>query len=376
VSANTKEGSGTSGARILVYGAGPLGSLFAARLQEGGNDVSILARRQRLTDLREHGIVLHDVNTDQQTVTWVNVVEALAAGDAYDLILVIMRKNHALDILPILAANRHTPNVLFLMNNAAGPGELVDALGVERVLIGFPRSAGYFEGHIVHCLAGREEDEAAIPFGEVDGAITDRTKKVARILETAIGYKAEIRTDMDDWLKTHVALLMPSLCPALYAAGIDNYRLARTRDGLVLAIRAIREGFQMLRALGIPITPANMKIFEWIPEPILIVLLRRLITLDAMEVALVGHANVARDEIQHLTDEFLALTRNTSVPTPAIDKLYPYLDPNTPLMPEGSRQIPLKWGGLLVGLCVLTVVLMGLIFIVKIIRLSRTGSLW
>ncbi|MCK4693428.1 MAG: hypothetical protein KAT23_07340, partial [Anaerolineales bacterium] len=145
MSAYSKEGSGTSGAKILVYGAGPLGSLFAARLQEGGNDVSILARGQRLTDLREHGIVLHDVDTDQQTVTRVNVVETLAAEDAYDLVLVIMRKNHALDILPILAANRHTPNVLFLMNNAAGPGELVDALGVERVLIGFPRSAGYFE---------------------------------------------------------------------------------------------------------------------------------------------------------------------------------------------------------------------------------------
>jgi len=179
---------------------------------------------------------------------------------------------------------------------------------------------------------------------------------------------------MDDWLKTHVALLMPSLCPALYAAGTDNYRLARTRDGLVLTIRAIREGFQMLRALGVTITPANMKIVEWIPEPILIILLRRLITVDAMKVALVGHANAARDEMQHLTDEFLALTGITSVPTPAIDELYPYLDPNTPLMPEGSRQIPLKWGGMLVGLCGLTVGLMGLIFIVKTIGLSRTGS--
>ena len=49
--------------------------------------------------------------------------------DAYDLVLVIMRKNHALQILPVLAANRHTPNVLFLMNNAAGPSALVDALG-------------------------------------------------------------------------------------------------------------------------------------------------------------------------------------------------------------------------------------------------------
>ena len=367
MNAHIKGGSGTSGAKILVYGAGPLGSLFAARLQEGGNDVSILARGQRLTDLREHGIVLHDVNADRQTVTRVNVVDALAAEDAYDLVLVIMRKNHALDILPVLAASQHTLNVLFLMNNAAGPGELVDALGAERVLIGFPRSAGYFEGHIVHCLAGKEEDKVAIPFGEIDGAITDRTKRVARILATATGYKAEIRTDMDDWLKTHVALLMPSLCPALYAAGTDNYRLARTRDGLVLTIRAIHEGFQVLRALGVVITPANMKIVEWIPEPILVVLLRRLITLDAMKVALVGHANAARDEMQHLADEFLALTRNTSIPTPAIDQLYPYLDPNTPLMPEGSRQIPLKWGGLLVGLCGFAVVLMGLIFIMEII---------
>ena len=132
----------------------------------------------------------------------------------------------------------------------------------------------------------------------------------------------------------------------------------------------------MLRALGVTITPTNLKIVEWIPEPILVVLLRRLITLDAMKVALVGHANAARDEMQHLTDEFLTLTRNTSIPTPAIDQLYPFLDPNTPLMPKGSSQIPLKWGGLLVGLGIFAVVLMGLIYIVKAIGLIMTESLW
>jgi ketopantoate reductase len=127
--------------KVLVYGAGPLGSLFAARLQQGGHDVSILARGQRLAELREHGIVLQDVQTKERSVTLVNVVEALAPDAAYDLVLVIMRKNHALQILPVLAANGHTPNVLFLMNNAAGPGELTEALGRARVLIGFPARA-------------------------------------------------------------------------------------------------------------------------------------------------------------------------------------------------------------------------------------------
>jgi ketopantoate reductase len=330
-------------AKILVYGTGPLGSLFATRLQEGGNDVSILARGQRLADLREHGIVLAEVKTKQRAVTRVNVVEELAPDDAYDLVLVIMRKNHALQILPVLAANEHTPNVLFLMNNAAGPGELVEALGRERVLVGFPNAAGYREGHVVHCLAGTEEDPALVPFGE-----------------------------MDAWLKYHVALLMPSLAPALYAAGTDNYRLARTRDLVVLTIRAIREGFRVLRALGLPVTPSKYRIFEWLPEPILVLVLQRLLANEMMEVALVRHANAARDEVKHLADEFLALARATPVPTPTIDRLYPHLDPDTPLVPEGSAEISLKWGGVLVGAGVLAAVLVRGVLLVR--RLCRKDN--
>jgi len=351
--------------KILVYGAGPLGSLFAARLQEGGNDVSLLARGQRLADLREYGIVLVDTQTGQETITRVDVVEQLTPDDAYDLVLVIMRKNNALDILPILAANEHTPSVLFLMNNAAGPGELVDALGRERVLIGFPNSAGYREGHVVHCITGTEDDKAFIPFGEVDGSITARTREVARVLESAPGFGAEIRTDMDTWLKYHVALLMPSLAPALYAAGTDNYRLARTRDAVVLTVRAIREGFRVLRALGLPVTPSKFKIVERLPEPLLVFLLQRLLANELMEVAMVKHANAARDEVKHLADEFLALARTTDVPTPTIDRLYPHLDPDTPTIPEGSAEIPMDWRGVWVGLGALAGVLAGTIIVVK-----------
>ena len=357
--------------RILVYGAGPLGSLFAARLQQGGHDVSILARGQRLADLRQHGIVLRDVMTGQQTVTRTKVVDGLAPGDAYGLVLVIMRKNHALDILPTLAANEHTPNVLFLMNNAAGPGELVEALGRERVLIGFPNSAGYREGHVVHCLTGTEDHEAMIPFGEVDGRITERTGDVARVLESAPGFGAEIRTDMDVWLKYHVALLMPSLAPALYMAGTDNYRMARTRDAVVLAVRAGREGFRVLRALDLPVTPPKFALLQWLPEPLLVFMVQRLMADVKMETAMAKHANAARDEMKHLADEFLALARSTAVPTPTIDRLYPHLDPEAPLMPEGSAEIPLDWRGVWIGLGALAWLLMALVVVVRLLRGKR-----
>jgi len=301
---------------ILVYGAGPLGSLFAARLQEGGNDVSILARGQRLADIREHGIVLQDVQTEQRTVTRVNVVEALAPDDAYDLVLVIMRKNNALQILPTLAANRGTPNVLFLMNNGVGPGQLVDALGVERVLIGFPGAAGYRQGHVVHHLNGTEENPAVALLGEVDGTITPRTQQVASVFDSAPGLQAEVRADVDTWLRYHVALLMPALGPAMYMCGTDNYRLARTRDGIVLALRGIQEGLRVLRSLGLPVTPKKYAGLLWVPEPILVRFLQRILANPLMEVAMVRHAEAARDEVQYHVDEFIALARNTPVSMP------------------------------------------------------------
>jgi 2-dehydropantoate 2-reductase len=251
------------------------------------------------------------------------------------------------------------------MNNAAGPGALVEALGQERVLIGFPSSAGYFEGHTVHCLTGTEDDKAYVPFGEVDGRITERTRAVARILESAPGFGATIRTDMDAWLKYHVALLFPTMAPALYAAGVDNYRLARTRDLVVLYIRAMREAFRVLRSLGLPVTPSKFKVVEWLPEPVLVLVVQRLLANPLMETALVKHAEAARSEVEHLIDEFMTLARTTPVPTPTIDHLLQYYGPDAPPVPDGSAEISLRWGGLVAGVGALAMLVTGGVLLAK-----------
>lgn len=353
--------------KILVYGAGPLGSLFAARLHVGGHDVSILARGQRLADLREYGIVLEDVHTKRRTVTRVDAVAELAPADEYDLVLVIMRKNNALGILPILAANGRTPNILFLMNNAAGPAALINALGSDRVLMGFPMAAGYIEGHVVHCLAATANNQVAIPLGEADGRIRTRTRQVAAALERMPGYRVELQPNMDAWLKTHVALISP-IANALYLAGGDHRRLARTRDGIALFIRAVREGIQVLRALDIPVIPAKLRVFAWIPEPLLVLWLRGLFASEQAEVTMARHANAARDEMQQLADEFRALAAQTFISTPALDRLRNYIDPQTPPLPEGSAEMPLDWRGVGVGCAVLAGLLAVLLVILGVRR--------
>jgi len=59
------------------------------------------------------------------------------------------------------------------------------------------------------------------------------------------------------------------------------------------------------------------------------------------------------------------------VPTPTIDRLYPHLEPDTPLMPDGSAEIPLDWRGVWIGLGALVGVLAGLILVLKMLRGKR-----
>jgi 2-dehydropantoate 2-reductase len=329
--------------KILVFGAGPLGSLFAVRLLAAGHDVSLLARGQRLRDLQTHGVILEDSVTGQREVTAVPTVASLEPDDQYDLILVVMRKNQALDILPTLAANKATPTILFMMNNAAGQDELVKALGKERVLIGFPLPGGHRDGHVIRIVPTGKADQWALPIGEVDGRITGRTHQIAEVLRSMPGYSVDIRTDMDAWLKCHVGLVAPALSAAIYAANIDPQRLARTPDALILAVRGLKEAMAALRRAGVPLTPKAFYLIEWLPEPLLVWLIGQLVARPELEASLKGHPLAARDEMVHLTNEFLALVKAAGAKTPVLDQLYPYFDPQTPPLPDGRNQIPMNW---------------------------------
>jgi len=354
----TKEGV----MKILIYGAGVLGSLYAARLHAAGHSVTVLARGQRLVDLRAHGITLEDLGTGQRTTTHVDVVEQLAPEDVYDVIIVLMRRNQVDAILPALAANQHTPTVLFMTNNASGAAAYVAALGAERVLLGFPGAGGVRAGAVVRVyVAPRGTQPTTI--GELDGTITPRLQHIAGMFADA-GFPIAMSRTMDAWLKTHVAVVSP-IANALYLAGGDNYRLSRTRDGLVLLIRAVLEGFRVLRAHGIPITPPKYRALARLPEPLLVALLQRGFATERAPVALAGHANAARDEMQCLADELHALARATSIPTPAIDSLATYLDPAVPPLADGSAALPLEWQGVGEGVGAITGAIFGT-------RLSQT----
>ena len=306
---------------ILVFGAGVLGSLYAARLKEAGHNVTVLARGQRLADIQRYGLVLEDALTGRQTTTPVRVVAEVSPDEAYDLVLVLVRKNQLSNALPALK-QISSPTLLFMLNNAEGPALLIRELDPLRVLLGFPGAGGTLENHLVRYVLIPQQRTT---LGELSGQLTARTATLVRLFERA-GFPAESSRAMDDWLKTH-AVFVTAISGAFYQAGANLRRLAESPSGVPLLVRAVREGFRVLRARGVQVVPFKLRIlFNWLPAAVPVAYWRRYFRSPLGEYAFARHSRAAGDELKQLADEVRQLKAGCTVSTPALDELYSAID--------------------------------------------------
>ena len=77
--------------RVLVIGAGVLGSLYAGRLAAAGNEVALLARGSRLAELQEEPLRLVNDADGTCSLARLAVIPRLEQTDAYDMGLVMVR---------------------------------------------------------------------------------------------------------------------------------------------------------------------------------------------------------------------------------------------------------------------------------------------
>lgn len=165
--------------KILIYGAGVLGSLYGARLREAGHDVALLARGNRLLALRSNGVILHDLVAERRTVTRLDIVNRLRPDDEYDVAIVSVRLDHIRDALPELSVARHIRSVLFMHNHAGGSDNLIAAVGRERIFLGFPGASGFLDGDIVKYSLIPQQPTT---LGEAEGRPTVHLREIAGAL--------------------------------------------------------------------------------------------------------------------------------------------------------------------------------------------------
>lgn len=290
--------------RLLIFGAGVLGSFYAVKLLACGHDVTVLARGRRASQLRADGLVVQEHGRIRRHAR-VSVIETLDPEASCDYVLVLVRNDQIDSVLPSLAASKATPNVVFMFNNVVGPERLTEALGRERVLLGFPGAAGERSADasvVATVLPARMQ---MTTFGELDGRLTPRLRRLAAALKEA-GFPTALSRNMDAWLKTHVAVVSP-IADAFYAEGDDMKALGYSKPRVIAMLHTIRQAFAALRAQGIPVTPAKLRGLEFLPDWLLVRACQWALRTSYAELVVARHATVAREEMAALSGQLRVL---------------------------------------------------------------------
>lgn len=304
--------------RILVYGAGVLGCELAHVLtQNKKNVVTLLARGEWKEMIDQKGLVIRHWVQHKTTIDRVQTVDALAPDDFYDLIFVVMQAGQLPEVLPILKENRS--QYFVFVGNDPHAKEILQYLQrpADKVAFGFQNSAGRRERDrviSVHTGVGMTVGGATTP---LSGAFRIRLKTAF----DGVKYKLTFYGDMDEWLKCHIAFILP-VCYVCYACNGDLTRATRQQRGAILD--AAYEACLMLKDAGIPVNDKdNTDMFRQGSsgrrqmEAMVFVMaktpLGRLCASD--------HAMHAVPEMQYLDEAFEALRRQTGTAMPMWENL-------------------------------------------------------
>jgi 2-dehydropantoate 2-reductase len=276
--------------KMLIVGAGVIGTVYGAHIAAAGNKVSVLSHPPRTDEVAAGGVRARDVLDGSHVDAEADVVPD-AAGD-YDVALVAVRRDQLASACTGLAGLAGKPAVVFFGNNPAGrPAIPADVPG--DVYLGFPGIGGV--------MTGATAEYARI--GQQPTALPAASDPRLAALDTTLsgrGFAIQRVTDMDGWLAYHAAFVA-CVAAALYRCGTNPGRLAADRATLTLMCRAITGAFAGLRADGVAGLPRNLAVLHTpLLRPVAVRYWARTMRSPMGELYFAGHCRHAEAEMRAL----------------------------------------------------------------------------
>ena len=259
--------------RILIYGAGVIGSLYAALFAEAGYDTNIYARGKRLEALRNNGL---QYKKNQEVIkAEVRILGELPNDEIYDFVLLTVRENQMYEALTELKNNKSN-TIVTMINSLDSYNKWEDIVGKGRILPAFPGAGGSINDDGILDAALTPRLIQPTTFAEISGNKSERTKQFSEILRHAhIPYQKV--TDMHLWQICHLAMVVP-IADAYYESD-DPEKVEKEW---------------------------KMNIFRFLPSPFLAIMLVVAFGSSFGDKFMCQHAMKAPDEMRELHKQFYA----------------------------------------------------------------------
>jgi len=238
--------------RVLVIGAGIIGSIYGWALAEGGHHVVHLVRPGRAATLRAGlAIDLYDRRKGRERnfrgLYRLNAEETLSPADKFELVIVPV-KHYALartleEIVPLGALG--AAEFLLLTQNWRGTGEIDAILPHARYIYGDAKAGGAFSaGTLVAALK-------SIDIGSPEGKPSALAKKAAALFASA-DIPVKLHSDMLHYLWVQYAMTGGPWAALVQAGSIDA--MLNDRRAATAALQAAGECLQVVRRRGVDLS--------------------------------------------------------------------------------------------------------------------------
>jgi 2-dehydropantoate 2-reductase len=318
--------------KILVFGAGVIGTMHAWAFERAGHQVSLLVRPGR-EDRWASGVALRILDgrggrTEEAKVLYrPEVVTSFAPDDGYDLIVDAVRYTQAEAVLPEIAANRGSAVVLFFHQSWRGLDVIDRALSKEQYVRGMPRAGGVlsegvldgaFEGNVI--LGTSTCGRPTTPV--VEGAARKNLDFVTGLFRPS-GFDVEAPENVEHWYWVHFASTAVYTGAIAKEGGYDAF--AQNKQAIHEALLAGREAMDICEARGVNIRKIpDARLFA--PAPLVAApLMRRALTQPITRRMSQTHPDHA-PEFRRIYDEVVDTGHQLNVPTPHLDAYRPYVD--------------------------------------------------
>ena len=235
--------------RVVVVGAGSLGSAIGGTLAVSGHDVALVTRNAaHVAAIRKHGLRL-DTGLATRTVT----VRANSTYDDLaiaDLVIVLVKSFDTTDAIEAARPVIGDGTTVLTLQNGVGCEEMVaEVVGRERVIAGRTFVGGRIvePGLVEYGIEGR-----TTTIGELDGSFSGRIEQVAAVFRAA-----GMHTDVtDDVVAMMWDKLLVNVATGAWSAltGLPYGELSVHPAVEPMAIATVAEAMEVARALGVAIT--------------------------------------------------------------------------------------------------------------------------
>jgi len=304
--------------RLLVIGAGIIGSIYGWALAQGGHDVTHLVRPGRAAVLRD-GLPLDMFDRRRRrtrslrTHYRLHAVEKIPT-EPFDFVIVPVKHYALTQTLNEIVPHTGNADFLLLTQNWRGTEEIDAVVPRTRYVYGDAKAGGSFsDGTLVAALSG-------VDIGSAAGKPAPLTRDVAELFASA-GIPTRVHSDMLHYLWVQYALTGGPWAALVRAGSITA--LLNDRDAMAAAFQAGYECLQVVRARGVQLSQyAETRPFlsgSFLRRRVYMWMMRRMFLPNEYTRRCSAHALGDLIEIKTFYEDLVATGRDLSVLMPVME---------------------------------------------------------